>query len=288
MKKKFSFVILHYKNLDDTIECIESIQKLNKHEDASIIVVDNNSLDKEGMKQIKKQTEDLILLKENIGFAKGNNRGCQYAIEKYHPDFLCVINNDIIINQNNFLEEIEGCYEKTNFDIMGPKILTDGGESVNPFPVYNTLEEVEEKIKYHEKLVKIYQNFWLRNLLIVYMKIKRLFVKPTHMENGKESKYDIALHGCSIIFSKKYYEKYQDVFYPETFLYHEEEFLTYRKDHDHLITYYDNHLEVFHKEGSALNESFKNKNYEKLIFRNQQILKSLNLLKEVMKQNKEI
>lgn len=283
-----SFVILHYKNLKDTVECIESIQQLEDAKNASIIVVDNHSLSKEEIKKIKNYTPDLILNDDNLGFAKANNIGCEYAIKKYHPDFLCVINNDIVINQKDFIKEIENCYEETKFDFMGPKILTENGESVNPFPVYETLEKVEERIRYHKKLIKIYQNVLLRNLLILYMKIKRLWKKPLHVENGEKSGYNVALHGCALIFSRKYYKKYQTVFYNETFLYHEEEFLNYRKNRDHLITYYDEKLEVFHKEGSSLNESFQNQNYQKLIFRNQEIIKSLKLLAKIMKDKKEI
>ena len=286
--KKISFVILHYKNLKDTIECIESINKIETKNKISIVVVDNNSLEKKEESILKQYTKDLVLLKDNMGFAKGNNAGCKYAIEKYKPDFLCVINNDTVINQQNFFDELIKCYEETNFDIMGPKIITDGGESVNPFPVYNTLEEVQERIKYHEKLIKIYKSKIKRNLLNIYMRVKRLFKKPLHMENGEKSLYDVALHGCALIFSKKYYEKYKDVFYNETFLYHEEEFLNYRKNRDHLITYYDANLEIFHKEGASLNNRFKNNNYEKLIFRNKEILKSLRLLENVMINNKEI
>ena len=253
--KKISFIILHYKNLKDTIECIESINKLNSKNEISIIVVDNNSLDKKEESKLKKYTKDLILLEKNQGFAKGNNAGCKYAIKKYKPDFICVINNDTIIEQNNFIEEIINCYKET---------------------------------KYHEKLIKIYSNVLKRNMLKIYMKIKSIFKKPLHMENGDNSEYNVALHGCALIFSKKYYEKYKDVFYNETFLYHEEEFLNYRKNKDKLITYYDSKLEIFHKEGSSLNERFKNQNYDKLIFRNKEILKSLNLLKDVMIQKKDI
>jgi len=283
-----SFIILHYKNLKDTIECIESIKKIKTKKKVSIIVVDNNSLDKDGEKALREYTKDIILLKENLGFAKGNNAGCKLAIEKFKPDFLCVINNDIVIEKTNFIDEIYDCYRETNFDIMGPKIITEGGESVNPFPVYSTLEEVEDRIKYHEKLIRIYKSKLKRNLLKVYMRTKRLFKKPKHVENGLESKYDVALHGCALIFSKKYYEQYDNVFYNETFLYHEEEFLNYRKNHEHLVTYYDSNLELFHKEGASLNENFKNQNYEKLIFRNTEILKSLKLLRDVMKENKKI
>ena len=149
-----SFVILHYKNLKDTIECIESIKKLNTNKEVSIVVVDNNSLSTDEEKILKEYTSDIILLKENVGFANGNNEGCKYAIEKFNPDFLCVINNDTIINQNDFIEEIYNCYDKTNFDMLGPKIITNDGDSVNPFYAYETLEEVNSKIKYHTKLVK--------------------------------------------------------------------------------------------------------------------------------------
>ena len=35
MKKKVAFIILHYKNITDTIECIESLKKLNKSEESA-------------------------------------------------------------------------------------------------------------------------------------------------------------------------------------------------------------------------------------------------------------
>ena len=120
------------------------------------------------------------------------------------------------------------------------------------------------------------------------MRIKHIFIKPKKQETGIESKYSVALHGCAIIFSKKYYEKFNDVFYKGTFLYHEEEFLNYRKNKYNLISYYNKDLEIFHKEGSSLDETFKNKNYEKLIFRNNEIIKSLNLFKDALENNKDI
>lgn len=282
-----SFIILHYKNINDTIECIKSIEKIKTKKKKSIIVVDNNSLSEEESKKILRYTSDLIKLEKNYGFANGNNFGCNYAKEKYHPEFICVVNNDIVINQESFIDEIYKVYDLTNFDILGPKIITNDGDSVNPFYAYQTIEEIDKKIAYHNKLVNIYENVLLRNLLVVYMKIKHLFVKQNKLKNGVESQFDVALHGCALIFSKNYYEKYKDVFYSGTFLYHEEEFLDYRRRHDNLITYYDASLEVFHKEGSSLNQAFNN-NYKKLIFRNKEIVKSLTLLKKIISENKQI
>lgn len=275
------FVILHYKNLNDTLECILSIKK-NAGDGYEIVVVDNGTLSDESYQTLLKETKHVIRNQDNLGFAVGNNIGCQYAIKNFHPDFLVVLNNDIVLLESNFIFEIQQCYLKTKFDFMGPRILTNGGDSVNPFPAYETLEQVRGAIQKSERLLKIYQNVFLSFLLSCYLKVKHFIKKPVHLKNGSDSCYDVALHGCFLVFSKKYYKKYSDVFYPETFLYHEEEFLHYRKLQDQLISYYDSSISVFHKEGASLNLAFRDSNRKKLIFRNQEILKSLHLLEDLM------
>ena len=98
-----SFVILHYKNLDDTLNCIKSIKELDDQDKISLIIVDNNSLEKEEIKTLKEYTEDIVLLKDNLGVAKAYNEGAIYAINKYQPDYVCVMNNEILINQKILL-----------------------------------------------------------------------------------------------------------------------------------------------------------------------------------------
>ena len=68
-----TFVILHYNNLSDTKECIASIKKLKGRK--KIIVVDNHTLNEEESKNLEKEVNDLLLLEENLGFAKANNQG---------------------------------------------------------------------------------------------------------------------------------------------------------------------------------------------------------------------
>ena len=282
---KFAYIVLHYKNIKDTIECLESIK--SKY-DSPIIVVDNATLNDEDKNKIENYTDDIIMLEENKGFAKANNIGCKYAKQKYKPDYLVVINNDIIITDNKFEEKISECYKKTKFDMMGPRIITDGGDSVNPFKAYETLEQVEGAINNTKRNLSIFENKLKRVLFNVYHQIKYTFIKEKHLQNGDDDKQNVPLHGCAIIFSKKYYDKYENVFYDETFLYHEEEFLFYRVKHDKLISYYNSNIECFHKEGSSLNFSYDDKVFEKEIFRNKEILKSLKLLYDVMKNNKKI
>ena len=83
------FVILHYNNIKETMECVDSLEKFKQK-----IVVVSNSKDYDNLKKIEKRVDKVIINEENIGFAKANNIGCKYAIEKFKPDFLCVINND--------------------------------------------------------------------------------------------------------------------------------------------------------------------------------------------------
>ena len=271
------FVILHYNNIKETMECVDSLEKFKQK-----IIVVSNSKDYDNLKKIEKRVDKVIINEENIGFAKANNIGCKYAIEKFKPDFLCVINNDIVIDQKDFLDKVEELYKKYQFDVLGPKILPDDLPSVNPFPVYDTLEKIEDRIKYTKKLIKIYNSVILRNLLSCYVLVKSKLKKVSKPVNGDKDELGVALHGCALIFSKKYYERYETVFYNETFLYHEEEFLYYRCKHDNLTFLYSPEVELVHKEGRSLDNSFNN-NYKKLIFKNKEILKSLQLLEAVYK-----
>lgn len=272
-----AFVVLHYKNIKDTIECLDSIKKLSNQDKIRIVVVDNNSLIDSEVEMLKRYTEDIILLDDNLGFAKANNIGCKYAVKNYNPDFVCVINNDTIIYQKDFVEEIFKMYDMHCFDMLGPKIDSPIGESVNPFPVFKTKEEVVNEISKCQKLIKIYDSFLLTLLLTIYVKLKRVFVKPKVAMNGYKIETNVALHGCAIIFSKKYVQKYRNVFYEKTFLFHEEEFLYQRLLRDKQVSIYDPNLKIFHKEGSSVKTKMKSNRKSKL-FRESERLKSLKLL----------
>lgn len=283
----FCFIILHYKNIKDTLECISSIHNLKNQKNIRIVVVDNNTTTVKQEKILKEKCNIFIRLPENVGFAKANNIGCANAIKKFHPDFLIVINNDIVIYELDLLEKIKKDYSDYHFDMLGPKILTNGGESVNPFPVYNSSQQVKRNYIKTKVLVHIYHNKFISWLFEKYLFFKSKIKKPTHLQNGEHLEKQIALHGCAICFSKKYYEKYHYVFYPNTFLYHEEEFLYYRIQKDKLISIYDPQIEVFHKEGSSLNFRFSSSEREKKLFRYREIEKSLKQLLQLYDKEEE-
>ena len=62
--------------------------------------------------------------------------------------------------------------------------------------------------------------------------------------------YNVQLHGCFLCFSEEYF-KHFDGFYPETFLYMEEDILFYLTQQKKLTTVYLPELKVFHKEDSS-------------------------------------
>lgn len=279
-----AFVILHYNNLKDTIECVDSIEE---NVSSAKIVIVSNSFDNDKLKILEKRVDKIIYNNQNLGFAKANNIGCRYAREIFNPDFIAVINNDTLILDSNFSKMIENDYKKYNFDCLGPFIKTDGGDSVNPFCTYKTVDEVKKAIKNAKMWCFIYKVSLFRCLYHFYRKVKYHNRKPTSLKNGNIFCIDVSLHGCFLVFSKKYFSKYRDVFFNGTFLYHEEEFLEYRRSSDNLLFIYDPDLKIFHKEGASLAQTSLS-NHKKQIFRYGEIIKSLELLLDVIINNKRI
>ena len=276
----FSYVILHYKNINETITCLNNLKSIVR-KDSKLIVVDNNTLNSSEEKLIIEYTNDIIKLDRNYGFAKANNIGINYAKNKYKSKFYVVINNDVFITQDDFEKIILDDYEKYRFDMLGPKIFSPTNESVNPFPALKTKENVIATIKYCKKLIFIYKNPLLTFFLNNYMKLKKKIKKTADLTNADEIMKNVPLHGCCIIFSKEYVRKYSDPFFNDTFLFFEEEFLFQRIIKHKLISIYDNNLKVFHEEGASVKKINKTIRECKL-FREEKKLESLLLLKEYM------
>lgn len=117
-------IIINYNNYEDTIECIESLEKIS-YENFKILIVDNNSSN-DSVNKIKDlfNKYETIQLKNNLGFAGGNNVGIKKAIE-YDADFILLLNNDTIVEANFLNEMINSFYNNAkNVGIVGPKIYS--------------------------------------------------------------------------------------------------------------------------------------------------------------------
>lgn len=97
-------ILVNYKGVDHTIECIKSLNEIT-YSNYKIIVVDNDSQDN-SVNKLKEYKKNFILIenKINTGFAGGNNLGINYAI-KNNADYVLLLNNDTTV-EPNFLDEL--------------------------------------------------------------------------------------------------------------------------------------------------------------------------------------
>jgi len=112
-------IILNWNGKNDTIECLESLQKVSvPHQ---VIIVDNGSTD-DSIASFKGDFSSATLLenKENLGYAEGNNVGIRYALKK-GASHLLILNNDTTVDPF-FLDALL----KSNSDILGAKPLLYG------------------------------------------------------------------------------------------------------------------------------------------------------------------
>ncbi|MBU3197727.1 glycosyltransferase [Clostridium estertheticum] len=277
-----TFIILHYNGFNDTVKCIDSILNNLFDKNISVVVVDNNSPNHSGVQLLQKYKDnklvDILLKKENDGFSKGNNYGCKYAINKYNSDFLCVINNDTYIDDKLICDKIYSLYNKYEFDVIGPKIWNIRRQyNQNPFEVISSLDQVNNELKQCVIAQKIL-NTKLPLLFYVYV---------NYLCKNKNKNKELGLNGAALIFSRKYFLKFNKIFPEETFMYGEENLLFYRKIKNNLKFIYNDDIIIFHNDSSSTKGVTKNV-IGKWRFQNKYALDALYKLQEIYINNKEI
>ncbi len=120
---KVSITILNWNGLEDTTECLESLKKVT-YPNYEVIVVDNCS-DGDDARILKEKFGDYIQViqnDKNYGCGQGFNTGIQYALKNYQPDYVMIMNNDVVVDPA-FLDELVKVAESDELiGIVGPKI----------------------------------------------------------------------------------------------------------------------------------------------------------------------
>lgn len=119
-----AIIILHYKNLADTRECLQSLQKID-YPAHSVTVVNNDSA--AHGQSIQDEFGDFITLiqnKENLGFAEGGDVGIRHALADKKTDAVLLLNNDTAV-EPNFLQEMASCLTN-HADMVAPRIMDCG------------------------------------------------------------------------------------------------------------------------------------------------------------------
>lgn len=262
MMPKVVFVILHYLTTEDTFQCVKSIKDNINYDNYHIVIVDNASYN-DSFEELKNEyefDEKIYLIKneKNLGFAKGNNIGYSFAKNKFKASFIIVINNDTIIEDEFFISEIVSYYETYKFHILGPNII-----SLQDNIKQNPLNSIaSSKAEIFNNIMR-YFILYILNVLKVEDLIKKILIiknkkvsrkqKNEKVINEYQNKevFNVPLHGSCLIFSQLYIEKFDYAFYPNTFLYCEEDILFYLCKKHNLKTVYLPQVTIYHKEDSA-------------------------------------
>lgn len=289
---EITFIILHYNVVNETINCINSIQKNIDTTNYHIIVVDNKSPNNSGKDLLNKYISckyvTVILSQENIGFARGNNLGINYVYQNYSTKYLCCLNNDTLLLEKNLLTKLENEYHSSDAFVIGPKIIIKN-ESVQP--LVGDLKSLDTYKKMLNDSIRRLRYFKIKNVIkkiIKLFKLSFLLDKKSaelKIDNLNSEIYhkNIVLHGSCLFFTPKaIHENF--LFNDKTFLFREEELLfVYLKKHNFISVYQPNIL-IKHLEDVSTDSIVQSSEQKKLFLLKNQI-KSLSILVNEMQKD---
>lgn len=306
-QKQFGFVILHYMALEMTMQCIDNlIKKFGKH-DISIVIVDNASPNGSG-KELQNRYHDnklvtVILNNKNEGFARGNNIGFDYLKNNYDIDYMIVMNNDVLIEQDDFLNKITDIYINNGFDVLGPDIFESESKK-HQNPIEDTIPTIEkcrkdiqysktqlkkDTFNYYKLLILHYTIYiWAKPLIkAITPKLYQKFIaakqqdchNPTDTQDSIQTpRENVILNGACFIFSKRFIKNRNYAFYPGTFMYVEERILSLQcKKEGYKILYHPD-IKIKHLSGVSTNKKHGGKH---LIFMWEHLIKSMQVYIEL-------
>lgn len=148
--KETCIIIVNYKNVTDTLECLISLLKLEE-QNFCVIVVDNNSNNDswEKLTTFKLSNENgfldrlsLIKSEKNLGFAGGNNLAIRKIYRDNHCKWIWMLNNDTIVDKKALSQLLKVGNNSNGKLILGSKqvdfynrktITVLGGGIINRF-----------------------------------------------------------------------------------------------------------------------------------------------------------
>lgn len=191
-----------------------------------IVIVDNKSTD-DSIKYLKYNrinNVDLCLACENRGFAAGNNIGAKFAVEQYRPDFLLFANTDTIFKDKDVLDCQSTISNNEKLALVSMRMKNVRGNEERAAWKYKSF------LQYWLCNFWFYRHFTYRNDCYYY-------------DNNEFQFVDI-VRGSFMMFRTCALQKV-DFFDEGTFLYYEEECISYKlKENDYMIGLLADHFYI--------------------------------------------
>ncbi|MDO8487440.1 MAG: glycosyltransferase family 2 protein [Candidatus Curtissbacteria bacterium] len=188
---KIAIVVLNYKGLGETLECLESLRRCAKgNYNVEIIVVENGSDDGSVEALSKIKDTHFVANNKNLGFSGGMNSGIRYALKR-NADYIIILNNDTIVDKNLVVTLAKSAQSA---DIVAPKIYFAPG-----------FEFHKDRYK-KQDLGKV---IWYAGGSIDWKNILGIHTGVDEIDKGQFAKYkeiDFATGACMLI-KKEVFEK---------------------------------------------------------------------------------
>lgn len=117
-------VLLNYNTTRYTKACVKSLRQ-SQDADLEIVVWDNAS------DSIPKPDDfgncDLVVSERNLGYAGGYNQAVNYAIKKYQPEYLLILNNDTRVPKTMIKNLVSVSRVHKDYCLVTPKIYFEHG-----------------------------------------------------------------------------------------------------------------------------------------------------------------
>ena len=136
---RIAVIVLHYQNLADTLECLDSLQTQD-YPDFEIILVDNGSSDADLSEKTQHYPRVHFMRNAtNLGFAEGNNTGIRVALQR-GADSILLLNNDTVSSPDLLsafakaadLHPEAGVFGAKIFFYDDPTVIWHAGGDVHP------------------------------------------------------------------------------------------------------------------------------------------------------------
>lgn len=115
-------IVLSWNGKADTLECLRSLKEL-VYPNYKVFVIDNASSD--GTAEVV-HTEfpdvEMIINKENLRFAGGNNIGIEYVLSN-GTDYILLLNNDTTVDKYFLQKLVDTAESNSKIGMVGPKIF---------------------------------------------------------------------------------------------------------------------------------------------------------------------
>ena len=124
-KKKVSVIIPNKDNVEMLSKCLEALKK-QTYENVEIIIAENNSVKDETFKYYEQlKIEGIMVIKYDgdFNFSAINNMAAKEA----SGDYLLLLNNDVVITTDKFIEELLMYAQRKDVGAVGCKLLFPNG-----------------------------------------------------------------------------------------------------------------------------------------------------------------